>query len=83
MNELPQTSPRTRGTRSIDSQVAFTTQTSGIVGEESNTELEDFRHARAQRGSVCPCQAADAKHTSLLLDDVQRPWLFPQLLKIC
>ena len=64
-----------------NSQVAFTTQTSGIVGEVSNTELEEFRHARAQRVAFVLAKRLTEAHFTAA-DDVQRPWLFPQLLNV-
>ena len=64
----------------LDLKVALRTESRGVVGEAVEVDLEKFRHARSQEVAFRLAKTLAERHFTAAAD-VERPWVFPQLLK--
>jgi type III restriction enzyme len=62
--------------------VALWVESRGLVGESEEVDLEDIRNARPQRIAFALAKTLTERKFAAH-DDVERPWLFPQLSTIC
>jgi len=62
-------------------EVALWVKTSGIVGETEEVDLERFRSARSQEVAYRVARTL-ARRFYTAQDAVERPWLFPQLVRL-
>jgi len=64
--------------------VALWVENRGVVGESEQIDLEDIRRARPQRIAFSIARTLMQREEFFaVLADIQRPWLFPQLVEIC
>jgi type III restriction enzyme len=63
--------------------VALWVKSQGVIGTESEVDLEDIRNARTQRIAFAIAKTLiEREEFFAALDGAQRPWLFPQLVAI-
>jgi type III restriction enzyme len=62
-------------------EVALWVKTGGVIGPVVETDLDRIRNARPQRVAFALAKNLSERHFTVL-DDVERPWLFPQLVDI-
>ncbi len=69
----------------LDEQtVALWTRSQGLVGAATEVDLDDIRRARPQRVAFALASTLVERPDFFAAhDEVQRPWLFPQLASIC
>lgn len=62
-------------------EVALWVKTGGVIGPVVETDLDRIRNARPQRVAFALAKNLSERNFAVL-DDVERPWLFPQLVDI-
>jgi type III restriction enzyme len=62
-------------------EVALWVKTGGVIGPVVETDLDRIRNARPQRVAFALAKNLSERNFTVL-DDVERPWLFPQLVNI-
>ncbi|MEJ7845184.1 MAG: DEAD/DEAH box helicase family protein [Acidimicrobiales bacterium] len=62
-------------------EVAIDVELAGIVGEEAEISLAEYRSARPQQVAYALARTLVTRHYTVH-DDAERPWLFPQLAAI-